>query len=227
MLIRDHFQNYKSYQLPKAQLIIADVPYNLGNNAYASNPAWYKEGDNKNGESELAGKSFFDTDANFRPAEFMHFCSTMMKPEPKAKSDAPGRAKRIVKHEDIIWSCVRPNRKSFSIVWRPEENLIASTGFAVITAQKIPSTFLYQLITENEFVGYLENNAKGAAYPAVTAKDFEDGFIKIPSNTILEDYHSEISPCFELKYILQNQNTKLREARDNLLPKLMNGQIEV
>ena len=35
MLIRDHFQNFKSYQLPKAQLIIADVPYNLGNNAYA------------------------------------------------------------------------------------------------------------------------------------------------------------------------------------------------
>ena len=98
MLIRDHFQNYKSYQLPKAQLIIADVPYNLGNNAYASNPAWYKDGDNKNGESELAGKSFFDTDEDFRPAEFMHFCSTMLKAEKKTvkaegaarqKSDAP------------------------------------------------------------------------------------------------------------------------------------------
>jgi len=141
--------------------------------------------------------------------------------------DAPGRAKRIVKHEDIIWSCVRPNRKSFSLVWRPEENLIASTGFAVITAQKIPSTFLYQLITENEFVGYLENNAKGAAYPAVTAKDFNDGFIKVPSATILEEYHREISMCFELKYILQNQNMKLREARDILVPRLINGQIEV
>lgn len=89
MLIRDHFQNYKVYNLPKAQLIIADVPYNLSNNAYASNPAWYKDGDNKNGESELAGKAFFDTDKDFRPAEFMHFCSTMMKPEPKLKSDAP------------------------------------------------------------------------------------------------------------------------------------------
>ncbi|HZK19198.1 MAG TPA: site-specific DNA-methyltransferase, partial [Treponemataceae bacterium] len=83
MLIRDHFQNFKTYQLPKAQLIIADVPYNLGNNAYASNPAWYKDGDNKNGESDLAGKSFFDTDKDFRPAEFMHFCSTMLKPEKK------------------------------------------------------------------------------------------------------------------------------------------------
>jgi len=98
MLINDHFQNYKVYGIPKAQLIIADVPYNLGNNAYASNPAWYKDGDNSNGESELAGKEFFDTDKDFRPAEFMHFCSTMLKPEKKVvkvegearqKGDAP------------------------------------------------------------------------------------------------------------------------------------------
>lgn len=89
MLIRDHFQNFKSYQLPKAQLIIADVPYNLGNNAYASNPAWYKDGDNRNGESELAGKQFFDTDKDFRPAEFMHFCSSMLISEPKGKKEAP------------------------------------------------------------------------------------------------------------------------------------------
>lgn len=89
MLIRDHFQNYKTYQLPKAQLIIADVPYNLGNKAYASNPSWYKEGDNKKGESELAGKKFFNTDENFRPKEFMHFCSSMLIAEPKGKKEAP------------------------------------------------------------------------------------------------------------------------------------------
>jgi len=88
MLYRDHFANFKVYQIPRAQLIIADIPYNLGNNAFASNPAWYKDGDNKNGESELAGKSFFDTDNDFRIAEFMHFCSTMLKPEPKGTKEA-------------------------------------------------------------------------------------------------------------------------------------------
>jgi site-specific DNA-methyltransferase (adenine-specific) len=97
-IFNNHFQNFKTYAIPKAQLIIADIPYNLGNNAYASNPAWYKDGDNTNGESILAGKSFFDTDEDFRPAEFMHFCSTMLKPEKKSikvegvarqKSDAP------------------------------------------------------------------------------------------------------------------------------------------
>lgn len=82
-LYNDHFQNFKVYGIPHAQLIIADPPYNLGKNAYASNPAWYKDGDNKNGESELAGTEFFDTDKDFRPAEFMHFCSQMLVKESK------------------------------------------------------------------------------------------------------------------------------------------------
>lgn len=87
-LFNDHFQNFKQYGIPHAQLIISDPPYNLGKNAYASNPAWYKDGDNSNGESELAGKEFFDTDRDFRPAEFMHFCSQMLVKEPKKQDDA-------------------------------------------------------------------------------------------------------------------------------------------
>jgi site-specific DNA-methyltransferase (adenine-specific) len=89
MLIHDHFQNFKVYGIPKAQLIIADVPYNVGKNAYGSNPAWYINGDNKNGQSELAGKEFFDTDKDFRPMEFMHFCSNMLVKEPKETGKAP------------------------------------------------------------------------------------------------------------------------------------------
>ena len=87
-LYRDHFQNYKRYNIPKAQLIIADIPYNVGIKAYASNPSWYNNGDNKSGESDKAGKSFFDTDKDFRVPEFMHFVSTMLKKEPKQKGQA-------------------------------------------------------------------------------------------------------------------------------------------
>lgn len=88
-LINDHFQNFKRYGLPKAQLIIADIPYNLGTNAYGSSPLWYVGGDNKNGESDKAGKQFFDTDKDFRIPEFMHFASKMLRPEPKEKGQAP------------------------------------------------------------------------------------------------------------------------------------------
>lgn len=88
-LFNDHFQNYKRYNIPHAQLIIADIPYNIGINAYGSNPSWYVDGDNKNGESELAGKEFFDTDKDFRITEFLHFCSTMLIKEPKLTGKAP------------------------------------------------------------------------------------------------------------------------------------------
>ena len=40
-LYHDNFQNYKKYNIPKAQLVIADIPYNLGAAAYASSPEWY------------------------------------------------------------------------------------------------------------------------------------------------------------------------------------------
>ena len=69
--------------------IIADIPYNLSNNAYASNPAWYVDGDNKKGESKLAGKQFFNTDINFNVAEFMHFVSKFLVKEPKKRGQAP------------------------------------------------------------------------------------------------------------------------------------------
>jgi site-specific DNA-methyltransferase (adenine-specific) len=88
-LYNDHFQNYKRYDIPRAQLVIADIPYNLGVNAYASNNSWYVDGQIANGESDKAGKSFFDTDGNFRIAEYMHFCSKLLVKEPKEKGRAP------------------------------------------------------------------------------------------------------------------------------------------
>lgn len=88
-LFNDNFQNFKRYNIPKAQLVIADVPYNLGNNAYASSLEWYVNGDNKQGESSKAGKSFFRTDNNFNLAEYMHFCSKLLIKEPKGRNKAP------------------------------------------------------------------------------------------------------------------------------------------
>ena len=88
-LYNDHFQNFKRYNIPKAQLIIADIPYNVGKNAYGSNPSWYIGGDNSNGESKLANTEFFDTDKDFRISEFLHFSSQMLMKEPKETGKSP------------------------------------------------------------------------------------------------------------------------------------------
>lgn len=88
-LYNDNFQNFKRYGIGKAQLVIADIPYNLGVNAYASSTEWYVNGDNKQGESKKAGKAFFKSDLNFNLAEYMHFCSKLLKKEPKQPNQAP------------------------------------------------------------------------------------------------------------------------------------------
>lgn len=88
-LYHDNFQNFKRYNIPRAQLVIADIPYNIGADAYGSNPMWYNGGDNKNGESKFAKSTFFNSDGYFKIAEYMHFCSRLLKPEPKEKGKAP------------------------------------------------------------------------------------------------------------------------------------------
>ena len=74
---------------------------------------------------------------------------------------------------------------------------------------------------------YLKNISTGAATKFLTLKILNDIDVPLPSKKVMEEYEILTEPIFELKAILAEQNTKLREARDILLPKLMNGQIEV
>lgn len=88
-LYNDNFQNFSRYNITRAQLVIADIPYNIGVNAYGSSPMWYVNGDRRNGESSKAGKAFFGTDGSFNIAEYFHFCNKLLKKEPKGKGQAP------------------------------------------------------------------------------------------------------------------------------------------
>ncbi|ANA39215.1 hypothetical protein A2G06_01100 [Geobacter anodireducens] len=138
---------------------------------------------------------------------------------------APSRARRVVKHGDIIWSCVRPNRRSHAIVWNPQANLVASTGFAVITPVLRPTSFVYFAITTDAFVGHLVNRARGAAYPAVTAGDFSDAEIVTAPRALTEAFDELVKSTLDQMYTLRMQNLKLKQARDLLLPRLMSGEI--
>lgn len=141
--------------------------------------------------------------------------------------DAPSRARRVVQHGDIIWSCVRPNRRSYAVIWQPAPNLIASTGFAVITPVAVPTAFLLQATTTDAFVGYLENHARGVAYPAVVAADFERAEVLIPRSALVRAFNEQAEPLISQAHTLRLQNARLRAARDLLLPRLMSGEIAV
>lgn len=140
---------------------------------------------------------------------------------PIAFSEAPSRARRIVRHGDIIWSTVRPNRRSFSIILDPIENLIASTGFAVLSATDVPFSYLYYATTTEDYTSYLVNHATGAAYPAVNASVFEKSPILIPPNELLEKFNATAESTLTLVSRLHAKNENLRKTRDLLLPKLL------
>ena len=140
-------------------------------------------------------------------------------------AEAPGRARRIVQHGDIIWSCVRPNRRSHALVMQPALNTIASTGFAVLTATKVPFSFLYLAMTTDDFVTFLTNSATGSAYPAVSAKTFEDAVLLIPPAPALKKFGETTVPMAEQTHILQRQTQNLRRTRDLLLPRLLSGNL--
>lgn len=142
-------------------------------------------------------------------------------------NEAPGRARRIAQHGDVIWSNVRPNLKAYSLVLHPSAEDVFSTGFTVLTAKKVPYTFLYQYVTTPSFVSHLVNHATGAGYPAVRPPDFERAEVLLPPKALTEQFHDICSPNYELIYKLKAQSKQLASARDHLLPKLMSGELVV
>jgi type I restriction enzyme S subunit len=142
-------------------------------------------------------------------------------------SNAPGRARRIVRSGDVLWSCVRPNRRSCAMVVEPRKDTVASTGFAVLRAEGISRHYLYQYVCADQFVSYLVNRATGAAYPAVKASDFKEAMIMVPQGDVLSHFDGMVAPMRILIHRLERKNNNLRAQRDLLLPKMVSGEIDV
>ena len=97
--------------------------------------------------------------------------------------EAPSRAKRLVNDNDIVYSTVRPNQKHFGFIQNPLDNLVVSTGFAVITSnEKSFSKFIYYLLTQNKVTFFLHQLAEqsASAYPSIKPIDIENLKIELP-----------------------------------------------
>lgn len=148
-------------------------------------------------------------------------------PEVTAWEEAPSRARRKVSAGDVIWSTVRPNRRSRALVLDGDSNIVASTGFAVITPGKVGSAFLYEATRREEFVTYLESVAEGSAYPAVRADRFAKAVIPMLSHSRMAKFEAEAMQLHYRIHAARKENRFLAELRDTLLPKLMSGQVRI
>lgn len=147
--------------------------------------------------------------------------------EPMLFSKAPSRARRIVSDGDIVWSTVRPNRKSRFLALGFSSKTVVSTGFAVITPKLVSYSYLYPYTCTEDFADYLVSRATGSSFPAVTGTVFKEAKILIPQKTILDSFTEIIKPLFVQFSLNNSENQTLTVLKDNLLPKLISGEIRV
>ncbi|EEW7294887.1 TPA: hypothetical protein ACG7N0_003936 [Escherichia coli] len=144
-------------------------------------------------------------------------------------SDAPSRARRILKPGDTIVGTVRPGNGSYAFI--AEDGLTGSTGFAVLTPKHEHfSSFIYICATSKDNIERLAHLADGGAYPAVNADVVLSTPCIIPvdhnsSKNLIECFHHYVRELFAYKHSNLRQNKSLEQLRDTLLPKLLSGEI--
>ncbi|EHR0266301.1 restriction endonuclease subunit S [Escherichia coli] len=141
-------------------------------------------------------------------------------------NDAPSRARRILKKDDLIFGLVRPANRSFAYVH--VDGLTGSTGFAVIRAQKtIYKNFIYYFVTYDKNIEELARIADGGAYPAIKPDDICTLPLIIPSINIIEKFDELTSNFREMMNNSLIQNEYLTNLRGTLLPKLISGELSL
>lgn len=142
-------------------------------------------------------------------------------------NEAPSRAQRLVRNGDTIWSCVRPNRRSYLFIHDPPPNIVISTGFAVLSPLGVPASFLYASVTTEDFVEYLTANADGSAYPAVRPDHFARAEVVVPPEADLQAFDSLAAPTLARVAANARESRTLTALRDALLPRLISGEIRI
>jgi len=111
-----------------------------------------------------------------RVSEFQHLVT--------GRDTLPSRARRKVSVDDILYSTVRPNQRHYGIVKEVLPNMLVSTGFAVITADKTQADadFLYYYLTQNAIVDGLHaiGEQSVSAYPSIKPSDIESVELLLP-----------------------------------------------
>lgn len=144
-------------------------------------------------------------------------------------SEAPSRAKRIVKHNDVLISTVRPNQKHYGIIKNPTEDIIVSTGYCVINCEKINPHFIYILLTTDDMTEYLHSIAEGSTstYPSLKPADIEAIQFLLPPEDKLKEFSNYAVDAWEKIDKNHTQIKTLEKMRDTLLPKLMSCEVRI
>jgi type I restriction enzyme S subunit len=142
----------------------------------------------------------------------------------------PCRARRAIQEGDILYSSVRPNQRHFAFMYAPKSNMVASTGFIVITASWSGYRYyIYQYLIQDDVTKRLQAIAEQtvSTYPSINASDITNLDIVVPPNFVIEKYADLANIIIRKLDNNQQESRRLAELRDTLLPKLMSGDLKV
>ena len=146
--------------------------------------------------------------------------------------EAPSRARRFVKSKDTIVSTVRTYLKAVAFISNPPENLIVSTGFAVLTAcESVTPEYIFFLILSKQFIERVVANSEGVAYPAINPTRLATLPTCLPSESEQKDIadflFKETGKIDTLIKKNQRLIKKLTEKRTALISAAVTGKIDV
>lgn len=143
--------------------------------------------------------------------------------------DAPSRARRIVKKDDVIISSVRTYLRAIARIEESEIPQIASTGFVVFSSkpQKILPRFLFYAISSESFVGKVEANSVGISYPAINASQIANFKIPLPPLSEQESIAKMLdSKCAQIDSLIAEKESliaDLTEYKKSLIFEVVTG----
>ncbi|OBQ54742.1 hypothetical protein VQ01_11395 [Tamlana sp. s12] len=159
------------------------------------------------------------------------------------KSDAPSRAQRLLRKDDIIYQTVRPYQKNNYFFDKNVNDYVASTGYAQIRTKQV-SEYLYQYLHTEKFVNKVLVRCTGTSYPAINSTDLSKISINIPNipeqqkiAAFLTDVDDKITKLTKKKDLLEqykkgvmqkifNQELRFKDDNGNAFPKWRKGRID-
>ena len=143
-------------------------------------------------------------------------------------SEAPSRARRLARGGDILVSTVRPYLRNFALVREAPDNLVVSTGYAVIRPEGgVDGGFLYQHVLSDRFVEFLKPRMSGSNYPAVTADDVEAYPLFLPPLPEQRKIAAILSSVDDTIEENQTIMDRLRIFKTALMSTLLTGELRV
>ena len=136
--------------------------------------------------------------------------------------EIPSRAKRKVFDGDIVYSTVRPNLHHFGLIKNPNENFIASTGFAVLhnNGGAVSNELIYMWLTKESVLDYLQAIAENSVstYPSLNVSDLLNVKIIIPTSEVLDESNRILATLFDGINANNLQIALLNQMKQTLLP---------